>query len=123
MCTMDVTTKEVPAVSNNDDLIDVAEKAKALTNIVKVLEMEKDTLETKVKELQEECDCLDNTIQVNDMIHESFKERVRDKYCYDTNDKDSDYEPDHDIRAKNKRSRSIDGNVMFVILLEQQYQV
>ena len=98
----DATTEEVPAVSNNDDLIDVAEKAKELTNIVKALEMEKDTLETKVRELQEECDCLNNTIQVNDMIHESFKERVRDKYCYDTNDEDSDYEPDHDIRAKNR---------------------
>ena len=43
-----------------------------------------------------------NTVAVNDMLHEDFKERVREKYGYDSNDEESDYESDEDIRATNR---------------------
>ena len=32
------------------------------------------------------------------MIYESFKERVKDKYLYDSGDSESDYEPDDEAR-------------------------
>ena len=41
-------------------------------------------LEEKVKAMEEECESQTNTIAVNDMLHKSFKERMRDKYEYIT---------------------------------------
>ena len=40
-------------------------------------------LEGKIKDMEEERDCLRNTIAVNDMLYESFKERMRDKYLFE----------------------------------------
>lgn len=36
------------------------------------------------------------------MIHESFKERMREKYGYDSEDEESDYESDEEIRERNR---------------------
>ena len=43
-------------------------------------------LEGELKDLEEECDCQRNTIAVNDMLYESFKERMRDQNMYDSDD-------------------------------------
>ena len=52
---------------------------------MKHLETENNELKQSVKELIEKCETLNNTVAVNDMIHESFKEKVRIKYLYDSN--------------------------------------
>ena len=36
------------------------------------------------------------------MLHESFKERMRGKYLYNTEDEDSEYESDEEIRERNR---------------------
>ena len=36
------------------------------------------------------------------MLFESFKERMRDKYLYNTEDEESDYESDENIREKRR---------------------
>ena len=38
------------------------------------------------------------TIAVNDMLHDDFKERIKDKYLYSSNDELSDYISDEDKR-------------------------
>ena len=36
------------------------------------------------------------------MLHESFKERMREKYLYNTEDEDSEFESDDEIREKKR---------------------
>ena len=66
------------------------------------LETKVKLLEDEIKEMKEERDSLRNTIAVEDMLHESFKERMRDKYLYDTEDTESDYESDEEKREKRR---------------------
>ena len=74
---LDDTTAEEAATAFTAEVEVVAEEAKEdLNDRVTNLETENDKLKRKVKELEQECDSLSNTIQVNDMLHESFKERV-----------------------------------------------
>ena len=82
---------------------------KSLTSEIKRLKTELEvkivTLEENIKEiesLKKECWELRNEIAVNDMLHEDFKERMRDKYHYNTGDEESDYEPDETIREKKR---------------------
>ena len=45
------------------------------------------------------------------MFYKSFKERMREKYLYNTEDEDSEYESDEEIREKNRevfRKRKLD---------------
>ena len=55
-----------------------------------------------MKAAQKEAESLRNDVAVNDMIHESFKERMREKYGYDSDDEESDYESNDEIREKNR---------------------
>ena len=66
------------------------------------LETENKELKIKVKELQSDLETTRNDLAVNDMLRQDFKERIRDKYGYDSNDSESDYESDEEIRIKNR---------------------
>ena len=68
----------------------------------KNLQTENSQFKQKVKQLEEECETLNNKVAVNDILYESFKERVAEKYGYDSNDEESDYEPDDKIRLNNR---------------------
>lgn len=57
-----------------------------------------DELRSKIVELEKEIELKNNTIAVNDMLFEDFKERVQIKYLYDSNDEESEYEPDDEKR-------------------------
>ena len=90
-------------IAEKDDEIKMKEnQIKDLEEKNKNLEIDIKKLEQKVKELQSNVEEINNTVAVNDMLHEDFKERVREKYGYDTNDEESDYESDEDIRANNR---------------------
>ena len=43
-----------------------------------------------------------NDVAVKDMLFEDFKERMRDKYLYNTDDEESDYEANELIREKKR---------------------
>ena len=60
-----------------------------------------------VKEREKEREGFYFTIAVNDMIHESFKERNRDKYNYDSDDTESDYKPDEQVRENNREIKTL----------------
>ena len=65
----------------------------------------------KVKAMKDENESLRNQVTVNDMLHEDFKERMRDKYLYNTDDTESDYELNDEIRKKRReisRKRKIE---------------
>ena len=55
-------------------------------------------LTEKVVELEHETESQRETIAVNDMLYEDFKERVRDKYLYNSDDEVSDYQSDEESR-------------------------
>ena len=55
-------------------------------------------LTSKIVELEQEVASKMDTIAVNDMRHEDFKERVKDKYLYDSEDELSDYQSDEESR-------------------------
>ena len=66
----------------------------------KVEELE-DTLKEmrdKIDNLESENASLSNTVAVNDMLHEDFKERMKNKYLYDSDDEDSDYDSNEESR-------------------------
>jgi hypothetical protein len=69
------------------------------------LEEENKSLKQKVKELEEECETVYTTKAVDNMMADSFKERMIDKYGYSSNDTESDYESDEEIRER-KREQS-----------------
>ena len=65
----------------------------------------------KIKAIKDENESLRNQVTVNDMLHEDFKERMRDKYLYNTDDTESDYESNDEIREKTReisRERKIE---------------
>ena len=68
-------------------------------------------LRNKVKTMKEENETLRDQIAVSDMLHEDFKERMRGKYLYNTDDTESDYESNEEIREKRReisRKRKIE---------------
>ena len=68
-------------------------------------------LRDKVKTMKEENETLRDQIAVSDMLHEDFKERMRDKYLYNTDDTERDYESNEEIREKRReisRKRKIE---------------
>ena len=68
----------------------------------KNLEIRNKELTDKMKAYQEEIESLRERNAVNDMLFEDFKERMRDKYLYNTEDEESDYESNDEIREKNR---------------------
>ena len=44
-----------------------------------------------IADLEKEIELKNETIAVNDMLHNDFKERIKDKYLYSSNDELSDY--------------------------------
>ena len=61
--------------------------------------------------MKDENESLRNQVTVNDMLHEDFQERMRDKYLYNTDDTESDYESNDEIREKTReisRERKIE---------------
>ena len=78
------------------------ETEKTFNEKIDCLKKENNILENENKELKEENESLRNDLAVNDMLHESFKERMRDKYLYNTEDEDSEYESDDEIREKKR---------------------
>ena len=59
-------------------------------------------LSAKIIDLENEIQMKNETIAVNSMLYDDFKERMVDKYLYDSDDELSDYEPDEDIRETNR---------------------
>ena len=57
---------------------------------------------SKVRELENEIQSKNEAIAVNNMLHDDFKERMVDKYLYESDDELSDYEPDIGIRESNR---------------------
>ena len=73
-----------------------------LANRIEDIEKENKDLKNNIEEIKEENESLRNELAVNDMLFESFKERMRDKYLYNTEDEESDYESDDNIREKRR---------------------
>ena len=53
---------------------------------------------SKISALEYEIENKYEVIAVNDMLHEDFKERVKDKYLYSSSDELSDYDSDAESR-------------------------
>ena len=64
-----------------------------------IVETENLELKQKMQKLQDDLEKDNNTVAVNDMLHVDFKEIVQEKYGYDTNDQESDYEPEKEKKA------------------------
>ena len=78
------------------------DKMEILENKINTIEKENKDLKIDIKELKAENESLTDQIAVNDMLHDSFKERMRDKYLYNTEDEESDYESDDEKREKRR---------------------
>jgi hypothetical protein len=109
----DAVTEEFQKVVENTAKADTSVQEVAdrehLKNVEKekeILEGENELLKQKVKDFQKERESLYNTIAVESMLHDSFKERMKDKYCYSSNDTESDYESDEEIRESNREKKS-----------------
>ena len=89
---INVTGSSAQEVANNKEHL--PNDSSEMRNID--LESKVQLLEGEIKDMEEERDCLRNTITVNEIFHESFKEKIRDKYLYDTEDTESDYESDEE---------------------------
>ena len=76
------------------------EKVDILEKKISELEKENKDLKININELKSENESLTDQIAVSDMLHDSFKERMRDKYLYNTEDEESDYESDDEKREK-----------------------
>ena len=88
-------------VTNTTEVTDEVAVTPADQQNVAELEVCKEQIEkmsTEIAELQREVDDKTETIAVNDMLHEDFKERIKDKYLYDSNDEMSDYHSDEETR-------------------------
>ena len=105
-------TAEQATVANAEEVLDdataeeavvIAAKAtEELERTVKDLGFEKNDLKKKVEALQQECEALRYAVAVNDMLKQDFRERVRNKYCYSSNDEESDYESNDETRRMNR---------------------
>ena len=78
------------------------DKINALEKGNENVEIDNTDLKVKIKEIDQEKDILINQIAVNDMLLQDFKERMRDKYLYNTEDSESDYESDDQVREKRR---------------------
>ena len=68
----------------------------------KVSEVENE-LRAEIKALQHEIQEKNEVIAVNNMLHEDFKELVKNKYFYSSDDEISDYEPDDTKRELSRQ--------------------
>ena len=59
-------------------------------------------MKSKVADLESENQSLYDTVAVNNMLHEDFKERMKDKYLYDSDDEESDYDSNDESREKKR---------------------
>ena len=88
------------------DKTKVEEKLKKRINCLEKqnenLEVENRELNDKGKAGQEEVESLRNQMAVDFMLLLDFKERMRDKYLYDTEDEESEYESNDEIREKRR---------------------
>ena len=91
----EIIEKEEEIKRKNDQIISLEEKNKNLGR-------ENLELKNKVQELQQCLENANNTVAENTMLHLDFKERVQEKYGYDSNDSESDYESDEEIRINNR---------------------
>ena len=105
----DAVTEEVAKVVENTAKADASVQEGAENVNLKNVEKEKEDLEgenellkQKVKDFQKERESFYNTIAVENMLHDTFKERMKDKYLYSSNDSESDYESDEEIRESNR---------------------
>ena len=92
------TTKadaSVPEVVSEDTLATIEKEKEDLEEINKFLKQ-------KVKDLEEECETVYHTKAVDNMLYEDFKERMKEKYEYSSNDTESDYESDEETRERNR---------------------
>ena len=89
-------------------------------------------LRSQIKELLKEIQEKNEVIAVNNMLHDDFKERVKEKYFYSSADEDeiSDYEPDETrrillrqefMRRKMEKRRNLTQKI--AILLQKVSQV
>ena len=87
----------------NKELKNQLEKAQ---DKVDVKDAENKTLQNRKQEMVKERDSFYTTIDANDMMHEAFKERMKYKYGFDSNEEESDYESDDEVRqAKTRPSK------------------
>ena len=86
-------------IKRKDDEIKAIE---VLQDRVKNIDKENLELKDKVRELQEHLENARHSLAVNDMLQMDFKERVQEKYGYDSNDSESDYESDEEKRINNR---------------------
>ena len=95
-----VDTLETHAVSDAQNTTEVTEQVNSEVDqsMTDQEDLELKELRSKIAELEQEIQLKTNTIAVNDMLFEDFKERVKIKYLYDSNDDESDYEPDEEKR-------------------------
>jgi len=100
---VDLAEGAVETTAKADASVNEAATEKSLANIEKEkkdLEEEIIALKQKMKEVEEECETVYTAKAVDNMLWESFKERMIDKYGYSSNDTESDYEPDEEIRER-----------------------
>ena len=91
-----IKVKEEEIKRKEDQIVAIEELKK------KNLGKENLRLKDKVKELQDELERARNTLAENDMLQMDFKERVQEKYGYNSNDSESDYESDEEKRINNR---------------------
>ena len=91
----EIIEKEEEIKRKDDQIISLEEKNKNLDG-------ENLELKNKVQELRQCLENANNTVAENTMLHLDFKERVQEKYGYDSNDSESDYESDEEIRINNR---------------------
>ena len=87
-------TEEVTVVHEED----IFNKSTANVLLPEDSEAKLKELRSKIVKLEEELEMKTNTIAVYDMLFEDFKERVKIKYLYDSNDEERDYEPNEERR-------------------------
>ena len=64
------------------------------------LEIENKILKETIEELKKDKQILMDENAVESMLFSNFKERMKEKYLYDSDDEESDFEPDDDKREK-----------------------
>ena len=60
-------------------------------------------LKQTIVDLEKEIELKNETIAVESMLHDDFKERIRDKYLYSSNDELSDYTSDEERREHGRQ--------------------
>ena len=83
-------TEQVTEVSNNGAQNAVPKSDDRRNTITELMQT--------IRDLEKEIETKNETIAVNEMLHDDFKERVKDKYLYSSNDELSDYISDEERR-------------------------